>query len=150
MAVQSTVAPTTLGERRADPADERPLVRFSVRYRGGTGMVAWALHRLTGLGILVFLFAHVIDTSLIGWAPAAYDAAIALYRNTIFRIGEILLFGAVVYHSVNGLRIVIIDFWPQTTLMHKRLFWAVIGISLLALRSHRRLYGALHGEAIAP
>ena len=89
------------------------------------------MHRLTGLGILVFLFAHVIDTSLIGWAPAAYDAAVALYRNTIFRIGEILLFGAVVYHSVNGLRIVIIDFWPQTTLMHKRLFWAVIGISLL-------------------
>ena len=81
--------------------------------------------------ILVFLFAHVIDTSLIGWAPAAYDAAVALYRNTIFRIGEILLFGAVVYHSVNGLRIVIIDFWPQTTLLQKRLFWSAVAVSLV-------------------
>jgi succinate dehydrogenase / fumarate reductase cytochrome b subunit len=128
MPAESTVAPTTLGER-AEPA-RRTNVHLAdfVRYRGGPGMVAWALHRLTGLGILAFLFAHVIDTSLIGWAPAAYNAAIALYRGTLFRIGEILLFGVVLYHAVNGLRIVIIDFWPQTTLAHRRLFWGVIGV----------------------
>ena len=131
MAADSTVAPTTLGER-AEPT-RRKNVHLSdfVRYRGGTGMAAWALHRLTGLGILFFLFAHVIDTSLIGWAPAAYNAAIALYRGTFFRIGEILLFAAVVFHSMNGLRILIIDFWPQTTLLQKRLFWSAVAVSLV-------------------
>jgi succinate dehydrogenase / fumarate reductase cytochrome b subunit len=123
-----TIAPTTLGER-AEPARRTNVhpVDF-LRYRGGPGMVAWTLHRLTGLGILAFFLAHVVDTSLIGWAPAVYDAAIALYRGTLFRIGEILLFGAVLYHAVNGLRIVIIDFWPQTTRLHRRLFWGVIGV----------------------
>lgn len=101
------------------------------RYRGGTGMAAWGLHRLTGLGVLFFLFAHVIDTSLIGWAPEAYNAAIALYRGMFFRIGEILLFAAVVFHSMNGLRIVVIDFWPHCTVLQKRLFWGAVAVSLL-------------------
>jgi succinate dehydrogenase / fumarate reductase cytochrome b subunit len=130
MPADSTIAPTTLGERAEPTRRTNVHAADFFRYRGGTGMVAWALHRLTGLGILFFLFAHVIDTSLIGWAPSAYDAAIALYRGTFFRIGEILLFGAVVYHAVNGLRVVIIDFWPQATLVQRRLFWGVIGVSL--------------------
>jgi succinate dehydrogenase / fumarate reductase cytochrome b subunit len=131
MAADGIVAPTTLGER-AEPT-RRKNVRPSdfLRYRGGTGMAAWALHRLTGLGVLLFLFAHVIDTSLIGWAPAAYNAAVALYRGTLFRIGEILLFAAVIFHSMNGLRIVVMDFWPQITLRQKRLFWAAVVVSLV-------------------
>ncbi len=89
-------------------------------------MYAWLLHRLTGVGVLVFVFAHVIDTALIGWGPGAYNEAIALYRKTGFRIGEILLFGAVLYHALNGVRITIMDFWPQTTVVQKRLFQAVV------------------------
>ncbi len=95
-------------------------------YRGRAGMYAWLLHRLTGVGVLLFVFAHVIDTALIGWGPRAYNEAIALYRTTGFRIGEILLFGAVLYHALNGIRIVIIDFWPQATVWHKPLFFGVV------------------------
>jgi succinate dehydrogenase / fumarate reductase, cytochrome b subunit len=97
-----------------------------ITYRGGGGMVAWLLHRLTGLGVLIFVFAHVLDTALIGWGPDAYNRAIHLYRLTGFRIGEILLVGAVLYHALNGLRITIMDFWPQTTVAQKQLYAAVI------------------------
>src|SRR5574340_394269 len=81
-------------------------------YRGRAVMYAWLLHRVTGLGVLLFVFAHVIDTALICWGPGAYNEAIGLYRSTGFRIGEIILFGAVLYHALNGIRITIIDFWP--------------------------------------
>lgn len=97
-----------------------------VAYRGGAGMIAWFLHRVTGLGVLVFVFAHVLDTALIGWGPHAYNKAIHLYRLTGFRIGEILLVGAVLYHALNGLRITIMDFWPQTTVIQKKLSAAAI------------------------
>jgi succinate dehydrogenase / fumarate reductase, cytochrome b subunit len=97
-----------------------------ITYRGRAGMVAWLLHRLTGLGVLIFVFAHVLDTALIGWGPDAYNRAIHLYRLTSFRIGEILLVGAVLYHALNGLRITIMDFWPQTTVAQKKLYGAVI------------------------
>ncbi len=109
-------------------AHERTNVRFadSIAYRGGAGMVAWILHRLTGLGVVVFLLWHVVDTSLLGWGPRAYNGAIDLYRTIGFRVGEILLFGAVLYHALNGLRIITMDFWPGMNLLQKRLFYGVV------------------------
>jgi succinate dehydrogenase / fumarate reductase, cytochrome b subunit len=97
-----------------------------VRYRGLAGQWAWIFHRLTGLGVLLFVFLHIVDTSLIGWGPSAYNHAIALYRMTGFRIGEIILVGAVLYHALNGIRIIIMDFWPQTTVIQKKLLYSVL------------------------
>lgn len=109
---------------------ERTNVRLSdsIAYRGGAGMVAWIFHRLTGLGVVLFLLWHVVDTSLLGWGPGAYNEAIDFYRTLGFRIGEILLFGAVLYHALNGLRIITMDFWPRTNLLQKRLFYGAVGL----------------------
>lgn len=95
------------------------------RYRGRAGQWAWILHRLTGLGVLLFVYLHIIDTSLIGWGPHAYNEAMALYRMTGFRIGEIILVGAVLYHALNGMRIIVMDFWPRTTVIQKQLLYGV-------------------------
>ncbi len=94
-------------------------------YRGKAGHWSWVLHRLTGVGVLVFLLFHILDTSLIGWVPAAYNKMIALYRQPVFRVGEVLLAGAVLYHALNGIRIIIIDFWPAATVVHRKLIYAV-------------------------
>ena len=40
-------------------------VRETLRYRGAIGQWSWVLHRLTGVGVVLFLALHVIDTS---WA----------------------------------------------------------------------------------
>lgn len=101
-------------------------LRDYVSYRGRAGQWAWILHRITGLGVLLFVFLHIIDTSLIGWGPCAYNDAIALYRMTAFRIGEIILVGAILYHALNGVRIIIMDFWPQTTVLQKKLLHGVV------------------------
>lgn len=102
--------------------------------RSQTGAWAWLLHRVTGVGVLLFLLAHIVDTALIGFGPEVYNEAIALYRTNLFRVGEILLVLAVVYHSVNGIRIILVDFWQAGTQYHKPLFWAsVAGTALLFL-----------------
>jgi len=95
------------------------------RYRGRAGQWAWIMHRLTGLGVLLFVYLHIIDTSMIGWGPHAYNEAMALYRMTVFRIGEIILVGAVLYHALNGMRIIVMDFWPRTTVVQKQLLYGV-------------------------
>lgn len=97
-------------------------------YRGGVGQWAWMAHRLTGVGVLVFLLAHIIDTAMIGWGPAVYNRMIALYRLPFFRVGEVLLAGAVLYHALNGIRIIVIDFWPGATEVHRKLFYAVTAV----------------------
>ena len=94
-------------------------------YRGGPGHWSWILHRVTGVGVFLFLLVHIVDTALIGWGPDLYNKAMALYRHPVFRVGEVLLAGAVLYHALNGVRIIIIDFWPQATVIHKKLFYAV-------------------------
>ncbi len=94
-------------------------------YRGGTGHWSWILHRVTGVGVFLFLLIHVIDISLIGWGPGIFNKLLFLYRHPVFRVGEVALLGAVVYHAVNGIRICIIDFWPEATGVHRQLAYAV-------------------------
>jgi succinate dehydrogenase / fumarate reductase cytochrome b subunit len=85
-----------------------------VTYRGREGQVNYLLHRFTGLGTLLFLTIHILDTSTVYFFPSLYDHAIALYRNTWFGLGEIVLVFCVIFHGVNGLRIAAFDmFWPK-------------------------------------
>ncbi len=93
-----------------------------VRYRGGSGHWSYLLHRLTGLGVLLFLCVHIIDTVLIGWGPELFNKVISVYRHPFFRVSEIFLFGAVLYHSLNGVRITLVDLWPGATRRHR--LWA--------------------------
>lgn len=99
--------------------------RTYVTYRGGEGHWSWLLHRLTGIGVFVFLLAHIVDTAMIGWGPSAYNKMIQLYRRPAFRLAEVILAGAVLYHALNGVRIIIIDFWPEATMIHRKLVYAV-------------------------
>jgi succinate dehydrogenase / fumarate reductase cytochrome b subunit len=94
-------------------------------YRGREGHWSWILHRVTGVGVFLFLMVHIVDTAFIGWGPELYNKTMALYRLPIFRVGEVVLAGMVLYHALNGIRIIIIDFWPQATVVHRKLVYAV-------------------------
>jgi succinate dehydrogenase / fumarate reductase, cytochrome b subunit len=84
------------------------------RYRGQEGQVSFILHRLTGLGTLLFLAIHILDTATVYFYPSLYSHAIDIYRSTPFMIGEIALVFAVIYHGINGARIAIFDlFMPE-------------------------------------
>ncbi len=95
-----------------------------LRYRGSEGMIAWAFHRISGLAIWVFIVLHVFDIWLSGANPALYDELLFLYASPVGRVGETLLGAALLYHALNGLRIVIMDFWPAMTRFHRQLWYA--------------------------
>jgi succinate dehydrogenase / fumarate reductase, cytochrome b subunit len=97
-------------------------------YRGGTGQWSWALHRITGVGLILFLFVHIADTALIAISPQLYDRVIESYHNPIIKGFEIGLAGLVLFHALNGLRIVLVDFVPRLADHQKRLFGAVVGL----------------------
>jgi succinate dehydrogenase / fumarate reductase, cytochrome b subunit len=84
-----------------------------VRYRGREGQLSFMLHRLTGLGVLLFLAIHILDTATVYFFPSLYEHAIAIYRTTIFGIAEIGLVFAVLYHGANGIRIAVFDWFPK-------------------------------------
>jgi succinate dehydrogenase / fumarate reductase cytochrome b subunit len=88
-------------------------------YRGREGYIAWIFHRVSGLAILFFLGMHIYETMLINWGPEAYNHGLALYKQPWFRPFEVLLVAAVLYHALNGTRIMLFDFWPGLVDRHR-------------------------------
>jgi succinate dehydrogenase / fumarate reductase, cytochrome b subunit len=81
-------------------------------YKGHPGQWSWIFHRITGVGIILFLFAHVVDTAVVGWGPEAYNRVLRAYENPVVRLLELGLVVAVLFHSLNGLKITLVDFFP--------------------------------------
>ncbi len=108
-------------------------LKETLRYRGAIGQWSWVLHRLSGLGVVLFFVLHIIDTSWSVFYPGLYEKAIAVYQTPLFTIGEFGLIAAVVYHAYNGLRIVILDYKPQWWRFQERAAWWVLGITALTL-----------------
>lgn len=102
-------------------------------YQISWAQLAWMGHRLSGIGVIVFLFAHVVETATVALGPGVYDFTQGLYHNLPVRLGEVLLMAAVVYHSLNGLRVIVMDFWPRTTVYYRSLTYGVIAATVLAM-----------------
>ncbi len=105
----------------------------SLRYRGREGQWSFLLHRITGLGTLLFLAIHILDTATVYFFPELYDHAIAIYQSTPFMIGEIALVFSVLYHGANGIRIALFDLYPHLWQEdpQRKGFYVVLVLSLL-------------------
>jgi succinate dehydrogenase / fumarate reductase, cytochrome b subunit len=104
----------------------------STRYKGKSGQWAFLGHRITGFLVFLFLLLHVVDVSLLRW-PHTYDQVHRLYGNVLLRLFEVGLLFALVFHSLNGVRIVAIDFFPEAVRNQRRLLQAVVALTLLAV-----------------
>jgi succinate dehydrogenase / fumarate reductase cytochrome b subunit len=110
---------------------ERTSFREGLRYRGGLSMWAWMLHRVTGLGVLLFLSIHILETFTLSFGPDFYDHTMELYNTVFFRVAEIGLLFAVLYHAINGTRITVQDLWPALWRHERVLVW--VGFVILIL-----------------
>ncbi len=102
-------------------------------YNGKSGQWVWVAHRLTGVAIILFLFAHVVDTAVIGWGPEAYNKVMKAYANPIVRTLELGLVAAVLFHAINGVKIMLVDFWPRAALFHKKLTLGAVIVFFVAM-----------------
>ncbi len=92
----------------AYPGRKPWLVEF---YRSGVGKKATMA--VTGIALLGFLFLHILGEAFMGVSQEAFDTIEDIYKNFFFRLMEVGLLFALVYHAVNGLRITLIDFFPS-------------------------------------
>jgi succinate dehydrogenase / fumarate reductase cytochrome b subunit len=100
-------------------------------YRGKIGMWSWVLHRITGVAIFFFLLVHVLDTALVRVSPEAYNAVINTYKTPIIGLAELGLVAAILFHGLNGIRVILIDFWRKGAKYQNVMFWIVIAIALV-------------------
>jgi succinate dehydrogenase / fumarate reductase cytochrome b subunit len=76
---------------------------------------------------------HIIETSTVLLGPEVYNTTLGLFKNPVIRAGEILLMAALVYHSLNGLKIILIDFVPATTAWYRPLTYGVVIATVVAM-----------------
>jgi succinate dehydrogenase / fumarate reductase cytochrome b subunit len=74
------------------------------------------------------LLVHILDTALVRVSPEAYNAVIGTYKNPLMGVGEVGLVAAIIFHALNGLRIILIDFWSKGVKYQRLMFWIVLGI----------------------
>src|SRR5690349_20930770 len=123
----ATPADTDLPAPRSKPTRRRTF------YRGDPGMWSWVLHRISGATIFFFLFVHVLDTALVRVSPQAYNEIIETYKTPIIGLMEIGLVIAVVYHALNGIRVILIDFWQHGAKYQRVMLWSVVAVTLAVL-----------------
>lgn len=75
----------------------------ALRYKGQAPMLTYVLHRLGGLGLFIFFTTYILALARVSFINV-------LYENWLFQI--VILFLAV-FHAINGLRITILDLWPD-------------------------------------
>jgi succinate dehydrogenase / fumarate reductase, cytochrome b subunit len=102
-------------------------------YQLSWAQLAWFGHRASGIGVLLFLFMHIVETSTVLLGPEVYDFTQTFYRNLPAKIGEAVLMAALVYHALNGLRVIAMDFWPGLTVYYRPLTYGVIGATVVAM-----------------
>jgi succinate dehydrogenase / fumarate reductase cytochrome b subunit len=99
-------------------------------YRGRSGQWAFIMHRITGLMVFMFLLLHIVDVSTINFHHGqTYDEIHRLYGNILLRLFEVGLLFGLVFHALNGLRIVMVDFFPGAIKNQKNLFAIVLGLT---------------------
>jgi succinate dehydrogenase / fumarate reductase cytochrome b subunit len=108
-----------------------PSMPAGTLYRGKVGMWSWVLHRITGVAIFFFLLVHVLDTALVRLSPEAYNAVISTYKTPLIGVAELGLVAAILYHALNGLRVILIDFWRKGVKYQNVMWWVVVALSLL-------------------
>jgi succinate dehydrogenase / fumarate reductase cytochrome b subunit len=107
--------------------------RAGTFYRGDPGMWSWVLHRITGVLTFFFLFVHVLDTALVRVSPNTYDQVIETYKTPVVNLMEVGLVGAVLYHALNGIRVMLVDFWSKGPRYQRPMLWTIAGIWVVVM-----------------
>ena len=104
---------------------------FDVRRRK-PGMWAYALNRITGIGLVVYLYLHLGVLSLLSRGPSSWDSFVSLARSPYFLTLDVILLAGILIHGLNGLRIALTGFNVGVK-KQKVLFSALILVAVVAL-----------------
>jgi len=77
--------------------------------RWGYERYLYSLHRLTGLGLLFYFLLHIVVTSFRALGKDTWAQAMGAVTGPTFLVGEYLVFAAFAFHSLNGIRLILVE-----------------------------------------
>jgi succinate dehydrogenase / fumarate reductase cytochrome b subunit len=98
----------TMNDRRRHP-NRLGLRGWVAGGRWGPERYLYSLHRITGLGLLLYFVLHVFVTSSRALGEGAWEATMGRVSGPLFLAGEYLVFVAFAFHALNGLRLILTE-----------------------------------------
>jgi succinate dehydrogenase / fumarate reductase cytochrome b subunit len=95
-----------------------------------TGFISFFLRRVTGIALVLYLFTHMWVIGSANSGADVFDARLNLVQSTGFKFAEIALLAAVIYHGLDGIRLLIVHYFNVTE-YRKSLFYAIFAASVL-------------------
>ena len=119
-----------------DTTQNQPSARkfwsWFIPFKRGIGSWAFALNRITAIGLTIYLFLHLFILGKLAQGPGAYDEFLKLTENPLIKLGEWAVVAAVILHGLNGIRIVLTSFGVGVT-RQKQLFFGLMVIAALVI-----------------
>jgi len=100
--------------------------------RRDIGSWAFALNRITAIGLTFYLFLHLIVLGRLAQGPGAYDQFLELAENPFIKLGEWAVVAAAILHGLNGIRIILTSFGVGVT-RQKQLFYGFMAIAVIVI-----------------
>ncbi len=72
------------------------------------GLIAFALNRISGLALVLYLVLHLIVLSTLTRGEPAWEGFLRLAHTPLFFLFDMALFAAILYHGLNGVRVSLI------------------------------------------
>jgi succinate dehydrogenase / fumarate reductase, cytochrome b subunit len=86
-------------------AESRRVVNWLDSRGRGLGMWAFVAHRITGIGLVVYLLLHLVLLSILAQGQVGWDSFVALGRTPVFLALDVVLIAGVLIHGLNGVRV---------------------------------------------
>lgn len=117
------------GEVQSKPVTRKPAQWIDLRGRR-VGFWAYLAMRLSGIGLVVYLYLHLVILNQLTIGPDAWDGFVTLARSPIFLVLDVILIIGLLVHGLNGLRLALVGFGLGVP-RHKAMLW--IGAALAAI-----------------
>jgi succinate dehydrogenase / fumarate reductase cytochrome b subunit len=95
-----------------------------------TGFISFFLRRLTGVALVIYLGLHILAIGSVNSSPETFDSTLNFLQSDFFKLAEIALLAAVVYHAFDGIRLLIVHYLDVTE-YRKSLFYAAFAVSVI-------------------
>ena len=91
-----------------------------------SGSIAWVLHRVSGVILVIYLALHLWGLGSAAGGKAAFDNQMQTFSGPVFELLEALVVLIAAFHMFNGLRVIAVDF-SGLGRHQKAMFSAVLG-----------------------
>ena len=110
----------------------RKFLSWFIPLRREIGSWAFALNRITALGLTLYLFLHLIVLGRLAQGPGAYDEFLLLTENPFIKLGEWAVVAAAILHGLNGIRVLLTSFGVGVT-RQKQFFYGLMAVAVVVI-----------------